>query len=59
MKMKITLNYSKSVAMGFFQGTKEQFRNSRGKQAISVQATEGLYYIVNSGLISLCGLAWY
>ena len=29
-------------AMGFFQGTQEQVRNSHGKRAISVRATEGL-----------------
>ena len=30
--MKITLNYPKSAAMGFFLGTKEQVRNSQGKR---------------------------
>ena len=30
-KKKITLNYSKSAAMGFFEGTQEQVRNSHGK----------------------------
>ena len=34
-----------SAAMGFFLGTQERVRNSRGKRAISVQATEGLLYI--------------
>ena len=29
----------------FFQGTKERVRNSRGKRAISVQATEVLLYL--------------
>ena len=28
---KITLNHPKFAAMGFFQGTQEQVRNSRGK----------------------------
>ena len=28
--------------MGFFQRTQERVRNSRGKQATSVRATEGL-----------------
>ena len=42
---KFTLNYLKSAAMGFFQGTQERVRNSRGKQAISVRATEVLLYI--------------
>ena len=30
--------------MGFFQGTQERVRNSRGKRAISVRATEVLLY---------------
>ena len=42
IKKKITLDYPKSAAMGFFQGTQERVRNSHGKQAISVRATEGL-----------------
>ena len=42
-KGKNTLNYLKSAAKGFFQGTKERVRNSHGRQAISVQATEILY----------------
>ena len=37
---KITLNYHKSAATGFFQGTKGRVRNSRGKRAVSVRATE-------------------
>ena len=32
--------------MGFFQGTEELVRNSRGKRAISVRAIEVLLYIV-------------
>ena len=36
IKKKITLNYPKSAAMGFFQETQERVRNSRGKRAISV-----------------------
>ena len=44
IKKHITLNYPKSAAMGFFQGTQEQVRNSRGKRAISVRATEVLLY---------------
>ena len=43
--MKITLNYSKSAAMGFFPGTQERVRNSHGKRAISVRTTEVLMYI--------------
>ena len=43
IKKKITLNYPKSAAVGFFcQGTQERVRNSRGKRAISVRATEVL-----------------
>ena len=42
---KITLNYPKSTAIGFFPGTQERVRNSRGKQAISVRATEVLLYV--------------
>ena len=33
---KITLNYPKFAAMGFFPGTQERVRNSRGKRVISV-----------------------
>ena len=36
IKKKITLNYPKSAAMGFFLGTQERVQNSRGKRAISV-----------------------
>ena len=36
IKMKITLNYPKYAAMGFFQGSQERVRTSRGKRAISV-----------------------
>ena len=37
----------KSICVyGFFQGTLKRVRNSRGKQAISVRATEGLLYLV-------------
>ena len=39
---RIALSYPGSAAMGFFQGTQERVRNSRGKRAISVRATEGL-----------------
>ena len=42
MNKKNTLNYPKSAAMGFFQGTKELVRNSRGKRAISIRAIEVL-----------------
>ena len=43
MKKKTTLNYPKIAAMEFFQGIQEQVRNSRGKRAISVRATEVLH----------------
>ena len=39
-----SLKYPKSAAMFSFQGTKERVRNSRGKRAISVRATEVLLY---------------
>ena len=42
IKKKIALNYPKSAAMGFSQGTQELIRNSHGKRAISVRATEVL-----------------
>ena len=39
-----TLIYPKSAAMGFFYGTQERVRNSRGKRASSVRATEASLY---------------
>ena len=46
IKKKIALNYPKSAAMFFFlQLTQERVRNSRGKRAISVRATEVLLYL--------------
>ena len=42
---KISLNYPRSAAVGFFQGTQRRVRNSRGKRAISVRATEVLLYL--------------
>ena len=47
IKKKITLNYPKSAAKGFFLGTQERVRNSRGKRAISDRATEVELYIAN------------
>ena len=44
VKKKTTLNYPKPAVMIFFQGTRERVRNSRGKLAISIRATEGLLY---------------
>ena len=40
----LLLNHPKSAAMGVFQGTQEQDRNSHGKRAISVRAIEFLLY---------------
>ena len=40
----ITINYPNSAALEFFQGTQERVRNSHGKRAISVRATEVLPY---------------
>ena len=45
IKKKNTHNYSKSAAMDFYQGTQERVRNSRGKWAISIRATEVLLYL--------------
>ena len=47
IKQKITPYYSKSAATGFFLGTQERVRNSRGKRVISVRATEVLLYFVH------------
>ena len=44
MKTKDTLNYHKSAAMGFFQGTQELVRKSRGKRVSSVRAIKVLLY---------------
>ena len=46
IEKKFTINYPKSAAMGFFQGTQEGILNSRGKGAISVRATEDLLYYI-------------
>ena len=47
IERKITLNYRKSTAMGFFLGTQARVRNSHGKRVISVRATEVLLYKLN------------
>ena len=44
LKMKVTLNYPKYAAIGLFPRDSKRVRNSRGKRAISVRATEGLLY---------------
>ena len=46
-KRNISLNYPKSAAVGFFQGTEERVRNRRGRRAISVRATKVLLYYVS------------
>ena len=46
IKRKITLNYPTLLAVGFFQGTQERVRNSHGRRAIRVRATEALLYII-------------
>ena len=51
-KKKIAQNHQKSAAMGVFLGTQERVRNSRGKRAISVRATEVLLYFRLSENIS-------
>ena len=48
---KTTLNYPKSAAVGFFQGTQERVRNSCGRRAISVRATEVLLYVKTSSFL--------
>ena len=42
IKKKITRIYPKYAALGFFLGTQERVRKSRGKLAISVRAIEVL-----------------
>ena len=43
MNKKVTLNYQKNCSYGIFsKRPQERVRKSRGKRAISVQATEGL-----------------
>ena len=44
IKRKITLNYPKPAALRLFLGTQAKVRNSHGKRAISVRATEVLLY---------------
>ena len=56
-KRKVTLNYLKSASMGFSQGTRERVRNSRGRRAISVRATEILLYC-NVCEALICKLAY-
>ena len=45
IKKNTILNPPKSAAKRFFLGTQERVRNSRGKRAISVRATEVLLYL--------------
>ena len=46
---KNTLNYPKSVAMGFFPRDSRMSSKSRGKRAISVRANEVLLYSFTAG----------
>ena len=46
VKKKITLEYPRTAAIGFFLGTQERVRNSRGKRAIIVRVTEVLVYMI-------------
>ena len=46
IKKKSRLIIPKSETKGFFLGTQERVRNSRGKRAISVRATEVLLYLI-------------
>ena len=41
--------------MGFFQGTQDRVRNSRGKRAISVRAIEVLLYMFS--YLTICKAA--
>ena len=50
MNKKNILNYLKSAAMGFFQGTQERVQNSCDKRAISVRAIKVLLYF---GVVSI------
>ena len=54
IKKKITPDYSKSAAMGFFLGTQERVQNTHGKRAINVRATEVLLYVLTSYACSHC-----
>ena len=53
----ITLNHPKALAMEFFIETQERVRNSRGKRATSVRATEFLLYTYQQCL--LCLAPWF
>ena len=44
-KKEITLNVPNLQPRDYFLGTQERVRNSRGKRAISVRATEVLLYL--------------
>ena len=46
IEKKITSDYSKSAAVGCFPRDSIAIRNSRGKRAISVRATDVLLYLV-------------
>ena len=46
IKKNITLNYPKSIAMGFSQETQERVQNSRGKRVIRVRGIKSSTVIV-------------
>ena len=58
IKKKVTLNYPTSAATGFFEGTQERVRNSRGKRAIGVRVIEVLLYfklsLLRNSYTTLC-----
>ena len=53
IKKKITLNYPKPAAVGFFLGTQERVRNSHGKRAIIVGATDVLWSFLSGGIVGV------
>ena len=50
IKKKVTLNYSKFAALGFFQRTQTRVRNSRGKRPFSMRATFNFNSLLHSVL---------
>ena len=49
-KKEIAQKYFKSAAIGFFKWARERVRNSCGKRAFSVRATEVLLYLETNNL---------
>ena len=59
-KRKLTLSYPKSAVKGFFLGTQERVRNSRGKRVISVRAIGVLLYVVfTENILHMKLVQWY